>query len=97
MNTYKIEYSCGLGKNYDYTQANNINEALTFARNMAIEEYYCNEGLYDIRSLEDVALEDYGACGIDMLHNDLLYKQICADYILERDSKITYATYKIFD
>ena len=88
MKYYKIGYSCGCGSNEDYITAKDQKEADATAWEYAVEEYEMFEGLHGIRSMHDIALDDYDVelCDAD----DATYNNIEQDYIDERESQLDY-------
>ena len=64
------------------------NEAAEIAYEYAEEEYEMYEGLHGIRSMHDIALDDYDVelCDAD----DATYNNIEQDYIDERESQLDY-------
>ena len=88
MKYFKIGYSCGCGDNEDYITANDQKEADEIAYEYAEEEYEMYEGLHGIRSMHDIALDDYDVelCDAD----DATYNNIEQDYIDERESQLDY-------
>lgn len=85
---FKISYGCGCGDNEDYIIAKDQKEANSIACEQAIEEYEMFEGLHGIRSIDDIALDDYDI-ELDEA-DDATYDAIEQDYIDERDSQIYY-------
>ena len=86
---FKIGYGCGCGDNEDYIIAKDQDEAVAVAYESALEDYESYEGLHGIRSVEDIAIDDYEIdpeVGID----DEIYEQVYQDYLDERESQIDY-------
>lgn len=88
MKYFKIGYGCGCGDNEDYITAKDQKEADDIAYEYAEEEYEMYEGLHGIRSMHDIALDDYDVelCDAD----DATYNNIEQDYIDERESQLDY-------
>ena len=89
MKYFKIGYGCGCGDNEDYIIAESEKEACDIAYESAIGDYESFEGLHGIRSMEDIAIDDYDLSEEDDIPDEL-YDQIYQDYLDERESQLSY-------
>ena len=87
---YKIGYGCGCGEMEDYITACNEDEAMNIAWEEAVENYESYEGLHGVRSMVEIAEEDYGVNLDEIGDDDILYEDIKSDYINERESSLDY-------
>ena len=88
MKYFKIGYGCGCDENEDYIIAKDQKEADDIAYESAVEDYESFEGLHGIRSVEDIAEEDYDV-GFGEIPDEL-YDQIYQDYLDEREGQLDY-------
>jgi hypothetical protein len=85
---FKINYSCGCGDNEEYIIANSLDEAELAAYQAAIDEYDSYEGLHGVRSMQDIATEDFD---IELDEADeMTYNDIEIAYIEEKEDTISY-------
>ena len=61
MAYFRITYGCGCGENEEYMEFNSQQEADNAAYQLAIEDYESFEGLHGIRSMREIAEEDFDA------------------------------------
>lgn len=90
MKYFKITYSCGCGENEEYIEARDIVEASNIAYNEAIEEYTGYESYNGIRSLADIAEEDFGVDLSEEIEDEALLAEIEEVYTMEREENIYY-------
>ena len=60
MKYFKITYSCGCGKNEEYIEAHNLDEAWRAAYEAAVEDYHSYEGYHGVRDIDQIAEELFG-------------------------------------
>jgi hypothetical protein len=95
MAYFRINYGCGCGDNEEYLEFNSENEANDYAYQRAIEDYESFEGLHGIRSMSDIAEEDFGIDFSELDYNTGDYAAIEATYFDERESQISYSAEEI--
>lgn len=95
MAYFRINYGCGCGDNEEYLEFNSQHEADEYAYQSALEDYESYEGLHGIRSMSEIAEEDFGV-GLDELdYNTAEYIDIETTYTEERESQISYSAEEI--
>jgi hypothetical protein len=95
MKYFKITYSCGCGENEEYIEAHNLDEAWHAAHEAAVEDYQSYEGLYGIRSFDDIAEELFGDDeGFDYL-TDKQLAEVDAEYEEAIENEINYSAEEI--
>ena len=90
MAYFRITYGCGCGENEEYIEAKNLQAAVSIAYENAIEDYESYEGLHGIRSLQDIAEEDFDVDIDEVDYDSALYADIEAVYFDERESQLYY-------
>ncbi len=90
---FKINYSCGCGDNEEYIIANSLDEAETAAYHAAIDEYDSYEGLHGVRSMQDIAIEDFDT-ELDEA-DEMTYNDIEIAYTEEKEDTISYSAEEI--
>ena len=95
MAYFRIEYGCGCGDNTDYMIFNSQEEADNYAYQAAIDDYESYEGLHGIRSMSEIAEEDFEVSLDDLDYNTALYIDIETAYCEERESQISYSAEEI--
>ena len=95
MAFYKINYGCGCGDNEEYLEFNSENEANDYAYEKAVEDYESYEGLYGIRSMSDIAEEDFGLDFSELDYHIGDYAVVEAAYFDERESQLSYSAEEI--
>lgn len=90
---FKINYSCGCGDNEEYIIANSLDEAETAAYQAAIDEYDSYEGLHGVRSMQEIAIEDFD---IELDEADeMTYNDIEIAYTEQKEDTISYSAEEI--
>ena len=95
MRYFKITYGCGCGENEEYFEFNSQEEADTAAYQMAIEDYESYEGLHGIRSMREIAEEDFGVELDELDYDTATYIDIETTYMEERENQISYSAEEI--
>lgn len=95
MAFYKITYGCGCGDNEDYMIFNSEEEAISYAYEQAIEDYESFEGLHGIRSMREIAEEDFEVDLDELDFDTAMYIDIETTYLDERESQISYGAEEI--
>ena len=95
MAFFKITYGCGCGENEEYMEFNSQQEADKAAYQLAIDDYESFEGLHGIRSMREIAEEDFEV-DLDELDFDTAdWIDIETAYFDERESQISYSAEEI--
>jgi hypothetical protein len=95
MAYFRINYGCGCGDNEEYLEFNSQNEANEYAYQSALEDYESYEGLHGIRSMSEIAEEDFGVELDELDYNTAEYIDIETTYTEERESQISYSAEEI--
>ena len=95
MAYFKITYGCGCGDNEDYLEFQNDTEATEYAYQKAIEDYESFEGLHGIRSMRDIAEEDFGLDLDELDYNTADWIDVETTYFDERESQLDYSAEEI--
>jgi hypothetical protein len=92
MPYFKIEFDCGCGTNEEYLEFSSQEAADKYAYQQAIDDYESFEGLHGVRSMAEIAEDDFGI--EDWYDNDALnlgdIDAVQTAYIEERESVIHY-------
>lgn len=95
MAYFRITYGCGCGDNEEYIECNSIDEANDTAYHLAIDDYESYEGLHGIRSMGEIAEEDFEVELDELDYNTAMYIDIETAYNEERESQISYSAEEI--
>ena len=95
MAFYKITYGCGCGENEEYMEFNSQQEADEAAYQLAIDDYESFEGLHGIRSMREIAEEDFEVDLDELDFDTAMYIDIETTYLDERESQISYGAEEI--
>ena len=95
MAYFRINYGCGCGDNEEYMEFDSQQEADEAAYQLAIEDYESYEGLHGIRSMAEIAEEDFGVELDELDYNTAMYIDIETAYNDERESQINYSAEEI--
>ena len=95
MSYFRINYSCGCGENEEYFEFNSQKEADEAAYQLAIEDYESFEGLHGIRSMSEIAEEDFDVQLDELDYDTATYIDIETTYFDERESQISYSAEEI--
>ena len=95
MAFYKITYGCGCGENEEYMEFNSQQEADEAAYQLAIDDYESFEGLHGIRSMREIAEEDFEVELDELDFDTAMYIDIETAYLDERESQISYGAEEI--
>ena len=95
MAYFRITYGCGCGSNEEYHEFNTQDEAYEAAYQLAVEDYESYEGLHGIRSMGDIAVEDFDIELDDVDYESSLYTDIETAYDEERESQLEYSAEEI--
>ena len=95
MAYYKINYGCGCGDNEEYLEFENEKAAWSYAYEKAIEDYESYEGLHGIRSMSEIACEDFEVELDELDYDAAMYMDIETTYFEERESQISYGVEEI--
>jgi hypothetical protein len=90
MAFYKINYGCGCGDNEEYLEFNSENEANDYAYQLAVEDYESYEGLHGIRSMSEIAQEDFDIELDELDYDTAMYIDIETAYCEERENQLSY-------
>ena len=90
MAYFRITYGCGCGENEEYMEFNSQKEAYEYAYQSALDDYESYEGLHGIRSMRDIAEEDFEVDLDELDYDTAMYIDIEATYMEERESQISY-------
>ena len=95
MAFYKITYGCGCGDNEEYMEFNSQQEADEAAYQLAIDDYESFEGLHGIRSMREIAEEDFETDLDELAFDTAMYIDIETTYLDEREGQISYGAEEI--
>ena len=95
MAYFRINYGCGCGDNEEYMEFNTQEEADFVAYQLAIENYESYEGLHGIRSMAEIAEEDFEVDLDELDYNTAMYIDIETAYIEEREDQLNYGAEEI--
>lgn len=95
MAYFRINYGCGCGDNEEYLEFNSQEEANDYAYHSALDDYESFEGLHGIRSMAEIAEEDFGVELDELDYNTAMYIDIETAYNDERESQINYSAEEI--
>lgn len=95
MAFYKIHYGCGCGENEEYMEFNSEQEAMDTAYHLALDDYESFEGLHGIRSMREIAEEDFEVDLDELDYDTAMYIDIETTYIEERESCLSYGVEEI--
>jgi hypothetical protein len=95
MKYFKITYSCGCGENEEYYEMETQEEADSAAYQLAIDEYESFEGLHGIRSMREIAEEDFEIDLDELNYDTAMYIDIETTYFEERENQISYSAEEI--
>ena len=95
MAYFRITYGCGCGENEEYMEFDSQQEADNAAYQLAIEDYESFEGLHGIRSMREIAEEDFEVDLDELDFDTAMYIDIETTYIEERESQISYGAEEI--
>jgi hypothetical protein len=95
MAFYRITYGCGCGDNEEYMIFNSQQEADEAAYQLAIDDYESFEGLHGIRSMREIAEEDFEVELDELDFDTAMYIDIETTYMEERESQISYGAEEI--
>ena len=95
MAYFRITYGCGCGENEEYMELNSQEEADNTAYQLAIDDYESFEGLHGIRSMAEIAEEDFEVDLDELDFDTAMYIDIETTYLDERESQISYGAEEI--
>ena len=95
MAYFRINYGCGCGDNEEYMEFDSQQEADEAAYQLAIEDYESYEGLHGIRSMAEIAEEDFEVELDDLDYNTATYIDIETAYFEEREDQLNYSAEEI--
>lgn len=95
MAYFRITYGCGCGENEEYMEFNSQQEADEAAYQLAIDDYESFEGLHGIRSMREIAEEDFEVDLDELDFDTAMYIDIKTTYLDERESQISYGAEEI--
>ena len=95
MAYFRITYRCGCGENEEYMEFNSQQEADEAAYQLAIDDYESFEGLHGIRSMREIAEEDFEVELDELDFDTAMYIDIENTYFDERESQISYGAEEI--
>lgn len=95
MAYFRITYGCGCGENEEYMEFNSQQEADEAAYQLAIDDYESFEGLHGIRSMREIAEEDFEVDLDELDFDTAMYIDIETAYLDERESQISYGAEEI--
>ena len=95
MAYFRITYGCGCGENEEYMEFDSQQEADNAAYQLAIEDYESFEGLHGIRSMREIAEEDFDVELDELDFDTAMYIDIETTYFEERESQISYGAEEI--
>lgn len=95
MAYFRITYGCGCGDNEEYFELNSQAEADEIAYQSAVDDYESYEGLHGIRSMREIAEEDFEVDLDELDYNTAMYVDIETTYIEEREGCLSYCAEKI--
>ena len=95
MAYFRITYGCGCGENEEYLEFSSQQEADEHAYQSALDDYESFEGLHGIRSMREIAEEDFEVDLDELDYDTAMYIDIETTYIEERESQISYGAEEI--
>lgn len=95
MAYFRITYGCGCGENEDVLEFKNEQEAIDYAYQQAIEDYESFEGLHGIRSMREIAEEDFNLDFDELDYNTADWIDVETAYFDERESQLDYSAIEI--
>ena len=95
MAYFRINYGCGCGDNEEYMEFNSQEEADFVAYQLAIDNYESYEGLHGIRSMAEIAEEDFEVELDELDYNTAMYIDIETAYLEEREDQLNYSAEEI--
>ena len=95
MAYFRITYGCGCGENEEYMEFNSQQGADEAAYQLAIDDYESFEGLHGIRSMREIAEEDFEVDLDELDFDTAMYIDIETTYLDERESQISYGAEEI--
>ena len=95
MTYFRITYGCGCGENEEYMEFSSQQEADEAAYQLAIDDYESFEGLHGIRSMREIAEEDFEVDLDELDYDTAMYIDIETTYLDERESQISYGAEEI--
>ena len=95
MAYFKITYGCGCGDNEEYMEFVSQQEADKAAYQLAIEDYESFEGLHGIRSMAEIAEEDFDLDWEELEYHPGDYAAVETVYFDERESQLSYSAEEI--
>ena len=95
MAYFRITYGCGCGENEEYMEFNSQQEADEAAYQLAIDDYESFEGLHGIRSMREIAEEDFDLDLDDLDYNTADWINVETTYFDERESQLSYSAEEI--
>lgn len=95
MAYFRINYGCGCGDNEEYMEFNSQEEADFVAYQLAIDNYESYEGLHGIRSMAEIAEEDFEVELDELDYNTAMYIDIETTYLEEREDQLNYSAEEI--
>jgi hypothetical protein len=95
MKYFKIEYGCGCGMTEEYVELETQKEADDYAYEKAVEDYETYEGLHGIRTMHEIAEEDFDIDLDDIDYDSGDYMDIQMAYRDEIESSISYSAEEI--
>ena len=95
MSYFRINYGCGCGENEEYIICNSAEEAMNTAYHLAIDDYESYEGLHGIRSMSEIAVEDFEVELDELDYNTAMYIDIETAYCEEREDCLSYGAEEI--
>ena len=95
MAYFRITYGCGCGENEEYMEFNSQEEANEYAYQSALDDYESYEGLHGIRSMREIAEEDFEVDLDELDYDTAMYIDIETTYMEERESQISYGAEEI--
>ena len=90
MAYFRITYGCGCGENEEHFELNSQAEADEIAYQSAVDNYESYEGLHGIRSMREIAEEDFEVDLDELDYDTAMYIDIETAYIEERESCLSY-------
>ena len=95
MAYFRITYGCGCGETEEYMEFSSQQEADNVAYQLAIDDYESFEGLHGIRSMREIAEEDFEVDLDELDFDTAMYIDIETTYLDERESQISYGAEEI--
>ena len=95
MAYFRITYGCGCGDNEEYFEFDSQAEADEQAYQSAIDDYESYEGLHGIRSMREIAEEDFEVDLDELDYGTAMYIDIETTYFEEREGCLSYCAEEI--